>query len=49
LTRGYTVYVEPSDLVPTAVTDLLKKLGNVHFESREQLMRNNIDFFEIKL
>ena len=49
LTQGYTVYVEPSDLVPTAVTDSLKKLGNVHFESREQLVRNNIDFFEITL
>jgi UDPglucose 6-dehydrogenase len=47
--QGYTVYVEPSDLVPTAATDSLKKLGNVHFESREQLVRNNIEFFEITL
>lgn len=49
LTQGYTVYVEPSDLVPTAVTDSLKKLGKIYFESREQLVRNNIDFFEITL
>jgi len=49
LTQGYTVYVEPSNLVPTTATDSLKKLGNVHFESREQLVRNNIEFFEITL
>ena len=49
LAQGYTVYVEPSNLVPIVITDSLKKLGKIYFESREQLVRNDIDFFEIKL
>lgn len=47
--QGHTVYVEPSDLIPLAVSDSLKKLGTVHFEFRKQLILNNIRVFEIQL
>lgn len=47
LSQGHTVYVEPSNLISTSLVESLTNLGDVRFESRDQLVLNGTKFFEI--
>ena len=46
LNAGYTVYIEPCDLIPDYVRDDLVDRGAV-FATRESLIAARTDFFEI--
>jgi nucleotide sugar dehydrogenase len=51
LESGFRVYIEPNALIPADVVENLTKnySEQVVFESRSQLEKTNIDFFEINL
>lgn len=51
LEQGYTVYVEPCDMLPTSVMrDLADRFGQrIQFEKKQDLAKQGLDFFEIQL